>query len=1220
MNKNVKLLSMMLSLIMCLSAFTAIFSTGAVAAACTHENSKYYGYQEPTCLVPGGDMYRCEDCGEIYALNVVPTTDHTPGPAATCTTNQTCTVCKTEIKAALGHAEVDKNKDGVADVYTEKANCSTGADEYTYTLCSVCGHKEVTPGQAGSGKHVLVADEANVIAPTCTSTGVMPYYCKNCDYTENVVILALGHNFKDVAKAPATCTKDGLEAHKFCDRCNGYFTADKAEETTKDALKIPAAHTAGAFKYTKQSGSCTADRIDVWYCSACEVYFEKNLGKVHDWATHTTPATCIKYGYTYLMCQLCGAIDEDSTKQLTPLGHQIAEGDKGTYHKATCTTGAYTEYVCLRTGCDTNGIWKVIDEKNPALGHDPKKVADKVEPTCTVPGSTAKFECQRDNCNWSDGGEAIPVIAHTYADVKYPQTCLTDGYTINECTMCGLDKAGAVAKDIVPADGVSHVTAEKITTEPTCTKAGVKTTYCKLCDKVDVMTPVPALGHDWADEPSVTFGGTCVVPAYAIYECENDDCLETDTRYGEVNTTPVGHEAAMGGEGAVIETLRAATCQVKELVRFACSACGHQYEKNIDYSVTAPHTPVTHAGYAADCTTESNGLKAGGVYCKECTAAATAAAGKQVYVWFAGKAPEVIPYEHNDVTEHDALGATCTTDGYSAFKSCTVCDAVDGAHSFAVLSTTTYKVAKLGHTGTDVVVAAKAPTCTEGGNIAYRYCSVCEKYFAKDLVDAEKSALEPTNLTEIAESTVFQPKNGHSYTSAPKTFATPKTCDQMSYTYHECTACGDKYINQFVNVKAHTWVAGTVSAPTCTEDGYTPYTCSACPATAKNVKDGDHKDALGHINAKGEIFWGLCNETVADRKCVRDENEDDVFDCFDTVCAGAQTEYTEDNEIHDYIHEKTVEATCDAYGYEMFLCANCDDQKITSYTPATGHSKTGAMDPKKQVEATYTTTGLKVWTCSHIDANTGKACGADVTEVIPVEAGLNITIEADNAVANGYNLVNGGLVQFTVALETIDLKANSLLSTFTYDGTILTFVGAKVENIFGEGTINDAHANVVNGANGAKNGTLIISSYAPNTAEGKVQDVTVTGSTTYAILTFRINKDAAGKNAELTATKLELLNTAGKQPVKPVTEDAAVVEYAPISTLGNCNGDTAINSIDTLTIRKMMSGELVIDKKTVQYSAEADVDMDGDVDLEDFARLNKYLIGAITYDQLVLNK
>jgi len=57
---------------------------------------------QPTCTATGVKTYTCITCGETKT-ETLPKKDHTPGPAATCTTPQTCTVCGTQLKAALGH-------------------------------------------------------------------------------------------------------------------------------------------------------------------------------------------------------------------------------------------------------------------------------------------------------------------------------------------------------------------------------------------------------------------------------------------------------------------------------------------------------------------------------------------------------------------------------------------------------------------------------------------------------------------------------------------------------------------------------------------------------------------------------------------------------------------------------------------------------------------------------------------------------------------------------------------------------------------------------------------------------------------------------------------------------------------------------------------------------------------------------------------------------------
>lgn len=203
-----------------------------------------------------------------------------------------------------------------------------------------------------------------------------------------------------------------------------------------------------------------------------------------------------------------------------------------------------------------------------------------------------------------------------------------------------------------------------------------------------------------------------------------------------------------------------------------------------------------------------------------------------------------------------------------------------------------------------------------------------------------------------------------------------------------------------------------------------------------------------------------------------------------------------------------------------------------------------------------------------------------------------------------------------IALETANLKANSLLTTIVYDSDVLTFVDAKVENIFGGSSAPIFAANVEDVTEIDTVGTVKIYSYADKGADAEVQDVTLNGEIAYAVLTFKVNTTAFDAKTAITVLPIELINAKGES----AATSAAVTEEVEIVKLGDVNADGLINSVDTQLVRKIMAGELVIDKETITYSAVADIDMDGEVTLNDFARLSQYLIGAITYEALVLNK
>ena len=140
-----------------------------------------------------------------------------------------------------------------------------------------------------------------------------------------------------------------------------------------------------------------------------------------------------------------------------------------------------------------------------------------------------------------------------------------------------------------------------------------------------------------------------------------------------------------------------------------------------------------------------------------------------------------------------------------------------------------------------------APTCAAEG-VETRTCTVC-------------GAAETRTILAI----------GHAY----KSVVTPPTCIERGYTTYTCSACGDSYVADYTAALGHTagsaadctnpqvcTVCGAelnpaldhsynavVTAPTCTEQGYTTYTCACGDSYV-----GDYTDELGHLNATAETL------------------------------------------------------------------------------------------------------------------------------------------------------------------------------------------------------------------------------------------------------------------------------------------------------------------------------------------------------------------------------
>ena len=87
----------------------------------------------------------------------------------------------------------------------------------------------------------------------------------------------------------------------------------------------------------------------------------------------------------------------------------------------------------------------------------------------------------------------------------------------------------------------------------------------------------------------------------------------------------------------------------------------------------------------------------------------------------------------------------------------------------------------------------------------------------------------------------FTTAHTHSYTNK----VTAATCTTKGYTTHTC-ACGNSYVDTYVDALGHSYKS-VVTPASCTSAGYTTYTCSVCNDTYK----GDTVSALGHNYVNG---------------------------------------------------------------------------------------------------------------------------------------------------------------------------------------------------------------------------------------------------------------------------------------------------------------------------------------------------------------------------------
>jgi C1A family cysteine protease len=233
------------------------------------------------------------------------------------------------------------------------------------------------------------------------------------------------------------------------------------------------------------------------------------------------------------------------------------------------------------------------------------------------------------------------------------------------------------------------------------------------------------------------------------------------------------------------------------------------------------------------------------------------------------------------------------------------------------------------HVHTPEYVPAQAPTCVDAGNTAYYYCTGCGLYFSDQACQHEITL----------ESTLIPATGVHSYGGwSSNNDGTHK---------RSCSVCG--------NVEtANCSYNSAVTEPTCTEAGYTTYTCMVCSYSYQ----GDSVPALGHSFGDWAVTaQPTCTEAgVKTRTCTR--------------CSETETQSV-DPLGHDYSAVVT-EPTCTEEGYTTHTCSRCGDSYTDSAVNPLGHNWDEGV---VTLEPTENEDGERLYTCLR--------CGATRTEVIP---------------------------------------------------------------------------------------------------------------------------------------------------------------------------------------------------------------------------------------------
>ena len=119
---------------------------------------------------------------------------------------------------------------------------------------------------------------------------------------------------------------------------------------------------------------------------------------------------------------------------------------------------------------------------------------------------------------------------------------------------------------------------------------------------------------------------------------------------------------------------------------------------------------------------------------------------------------------------------------------------------------------------------------TSIGKRAFSYCkSLTDVYYAGSEAQWKAISISSTGNDDLLTANIHY--NYVSHTHSYKDVVTAPTCTEKGYTTHTCS-CGDSYVDTYTDALGHAWDSGKVTKqPTATETGIRTYTCTRCSAT-----------------------------------------------------------------------------------------------------------------------------------------------------------------------------------------------------------------------------------------------------------------------------------------------------------------------------------------------------------------------------------------------------
>ena len=865
------------------------------------------------------------------------------------------------------------------------------------TVYKCCGAVKTAGTAIDEIAHTLKTIKEDQVEATCGKDGGYKSVtlCSVCGYVESTVDVvdpATGdHNYtteKADTKVEATCTTAG-KVVKVC-ACG----AEKEETINID----PTAHkfiAEGKCEYCNTP--CTHD----WDDGVCEVC-GKVCGHTGGTATCTEKATCATCGDKY------GEVNAEN--------HASNETEVKNAKDATCTEKGYTGDTCYKCCGAVKTAGTAIDEI--AHSYTVEVTASKVASTCKTKGSVdmkcatcdakEKKELDLDATNHEGFNKEVE-------GTKTPATCVATGSVKMECA-CGdrktvtldIDNTAHDLDDLKKlsdaehgkackregctyvADKAAHAYTETVSkTLPTCVTKGSETKKC-VCGETKTEVLDENDNHDWGAY-SETKAPTCTDKGEKERACKREGCAVID----KADVDALGHDM---DEVAAKE----ATCEEAGNNKYyACDRCKKFFEDEAgalettvaDQTIAKGDHKFTKYNVVKDGTCTANGVeKATCDICEEATHE-RAMPGTMIAHTFKD-------YKSNG-------DATCKVDG-TMTAVCDMCkEAKDTKTEVDSHKTAAHTPNEAGthctlcgaelvclHVYSGEKLITKTPTCTEKGQKAI-VCSKCK-------------ANKPGSEEELAAT-------GHAWDEGEVIKAA--SCKETGTTKYKCNnMCGETKTEEVAKT-AHNYKEEITHA-TCTEDGYSTFTCTMCGSYYVDKA----------VTAYGHMFETYFYDEGS-ATCFKDgtKTAECANGCGETNTVADPGSKT-DHEMTDFT--VITPATCTEDGEEEAKCFYYDNCGYSELVPvdALGHDDTGAFETT--VPATCTEKGTEVKKCVRcgevIDTQDIAALGHD-------ESGELVEVLAATCTAEGSKEKKCVRCSEVVATEAIPALGHDIAADYTID-------------------------------------------------------------------------------------------------------------------------------------------------------------------------------------------